>query len=52
MPIDPKVSSCSDNQVRSSRLVPLPDLLHLVGASYPKMDAVGNDPCGAHYRDL
>ncbi len=32
--------------------VPLPDLLHMIGASCPKMDAVGNDPCGAHYRDL
>ncbi len=32
--------------------VPLPDLLHLVGASCPKMDALGNDPCGAHYWDL
>ncbi len=32
--------------------VPLPDLLHTIGASCPKMDALGNDPCGAHYRDL
>ena len=32
--------------------VPLPDLLHMIGASCPKMDALGNDPCGAHYRDL
>ena len=34
------------------RDIPLPDLLHLVGASCTKMDALGNDPCGAHYRDL
>ena len=32
--------------------VPLPDLLHRIGATCPKMDALGNDPCGAHYRDL
>ncbi len=32
--------------------VRLPDLLHMIGASCPKMDALGNDPCGAHYRDL
>ncbi len=32
--------------------VPLPDLLHMIGASCPKMDALGNDPCGAHYRGL
>ena len=32
--------------------VSLPDLLHMIGASCPKMDALGNDPCGAHYRDL
>jgi len=30
----------------------LPDLLHVVGASCPEMDALGNDPCGAHDRDL
>ncbi len=32
--------------------VSLPDLLHKIGARCPKMDALGNDPCGAHYRDL
>ena len=32
--------------------VPLPDLLHKIGANCPKMDALGNDPCVAHYRDL
>lgn len=32
--------------------VRLPDLLHMVAADCPKMDALGNDPCGAHYRDL
>jgi hypothetical protein len=32
--------------------LPLPDLLHLVGASCPKMDKLGNEPCGVHYRDL
>ena len=30
----------------------LPDLLHRIVASCPKMDALGNDSCGAHYRDL
>ena len=39
-------------QVDETYDVPLPDLLHEVGASCPKMDARGNDPCGAHYRDL
>jgi hypothetical protein len=34
------------------REIPLPDLLHLVGASCPKMDALGNDPCGVCYGDL
>ena len=34
------------------RDIPLPDLPQLVGASCPKMDTLGNDPCGAHYRDL
>ena len=32
--------------------VPLPDLLHMIAANCPKMDALGNDPFGAHYRDL
>ncbi len=32
--------------------VSLPDLLHKIGARCPKLDALGNDPCGAHYRDL
>ncbi len=32
--------------------VSLPDLLHMIGASCPKMDAPGNDPSGAYYRDL
>jgi hypothetical protein len=30
----------------------LPDLLHKIASECPKMDALGNDPCGAHYRDL
>ena len=34
------------------RDIPLPDLLHMIGTDCPKMDALGNDPCGAHYRDL
>jgi len=34
------------------RDIPLPDLLHLVGASCPKMDKLGNDPCGVSYEDL
>ena len=32
--------------------VPLPDLLHRISADCPKMAALGNDPCGANYRDL
>ena len=32
--------------------VPLPDLLHKIASDCPKMDALGNDPCGAHYRDV
>jgi hypothetical protein len=32
--------------------VPLPDLLHMICADCPKMDALGNDPCGVCYRDL
>ncbi len=32
--------------------VPLPDLLHKVAADCLKMDALGNDPCEAHYRYL
>ncbi len=31
---------------------PLPDLLHKIASECPKMDTLGNDPCGAHYRDL
>ena len=34
------------------RDIPLPDLLHLVGASCPKMDRLGNDPCGVQYLGL
>jgi hypothetical protein len=30
----------------------LPDLLHTICANCPKMDMLGNDPCGVHYRDL
>ncbi len=30
----------------------LPDLLHTICANCPKMDMLGNDPCGARYRDL
>ena len=37
---------------KHGREIPLPDLLHRIGASCPRMDALGNDPCGAHYRDL
>ena len=40
------------NAVIESGEIPLPNLLHLVGASCPKMDALGNDPCGVCYRDL
>jgi hypothetical protein len=34
------------------REIPLTDLLHLVGSICPSMDKLGNDPCGAHHRDL
>ena len=36
---------------RYGRDIALPDLLHKVGASCPKMERLGNDPCGVHYRD-
>jgi hypothetical protein len=32
--------------------ISLPELLHKIAGSCPKMDALGNDPCGAHYLDL
>ena len=32
--------------------MPLPELLHRVAGDCPKMDALGNDPCGAHFLDL
>jgi hypothetical protein len=32
--------------------IPLPELLRRIAADCPKMDALGNDPCGAHYLDL
>ena len=32
--------------------IALPDLLHFVGANCPKMDTLGNDPCGVSYGDL
>jgi len=31
---------------------PLPDLPRMIDTNCPKMDALGNDPRGAHYRDL
>jgi hypothetical protein len=34
------------------RDVPLPELLRHVAGDCPKMLERGNDPCGAHYRDL
>ena len=37
---------------RYGREIALPDLLHLVGASCPKMGRLRNDPCGVRYRDL
>jgi hypothetical protein len=40
------------NAVIESGDIPLPDLLHKVAADCPKMDALGNDPCGACYWDL
>jgi hypothetical protein len=30
----------------------LPNLLHMICADRPKMDALSNEPCAAHYRDL
>jgi hypothetical protein len=48
-----------DGPYRKARLiekygtdVPRPDLLHRIASDCSKMDALGNDPCGAHYRDL
>jgi hypothetical protein len=32
--------------------ISLLDLLHRIAANCPKKDALGNDPCGAHYPDL
>ena len=32
--------------------VSLPDLLHMIGAGCPKIDALAHNPCAAHYRDL
>ncbi len=37
---------------KCGRGAPLPDLLHKVASECPKMDALGNDPCGVCYRDL
>ncbi len=37
---------------RYGRAARLPDLLHTICANCPKMDVLGTDPCGAHYRDL
>ena len=34
------------------RDIPLPDLLHKIAADCPKMDRLGNDPCGVRYGDL
>ena len=32
--------------------MPLPDLLRLIRMGYPKLETLGNDPYGTHYRDL
>ncbi len=32
--------------------IPLPVVLHLVEATYPKTDKLGNDPCAMCCRDL
>jgi hypothetical protein len=32
--------------------IPLPELLRRIAVNCPKVDALGNDPCGAHYPDL
>jgi hypothetical protein len=53
-----KCSKCGrSGQYRKAKLiekygaaVPLPDLLHKICADCPKMDALGNDPCGVCYR--
>jgi hypothetical protein len=37
---------------KHGREIPLPDLLHKVAADCPKMDTLGNDPCGVRYGDL
>jgi hypothetical protein len=34
------------------REMPLPELLRHVAGDCPRMLSRGNDPCGAHYRDL
>jgi hypothetical protein len=34
------------------RDIPLPDLLHKIASECPKMDALGNDPCGGVLRGL
>ena len=55
-----KCSKCGrSGQYRKATLIerygtdiPLPDLLHKVAADCAKMNALGNDPCGACYRDL
>ena len=55
-----KCSKCGrSGQYRKAKLIekygrdiPLPELLHMIAADCPKMDALGNDPCGIHHRDL
>ncbi len=55
-----KCSKCGrSGQYRKATLIEnygadarLPDLLQKIASECPKMDALGNDPCGAHYRDL
>jgi len=32
--------------------IPLPELLRRIAVDCPKVDALGNDPCGAQYPDL
>jgi hypothetical protein len=55
-----KCSKCGrSGQYRKATLVgkygadiPLPEQLRRIAVDCPKVDALGNDPCGAHYLDL
>ncbi len=44
--------SVVDPKATSDQWARLLDLLNVIFANCPKMDALGNNPCGAHYLDL